>query len=122
MSRLIGMMLVIGTSCAALTPAFAQQSSAGEQYVVTYVETIPARQEIAEGMLQNYVRYASSQPGVVRFDLEREAGFTNRYAIRQEWKNASAYTAFLNASQGWTNYLAPVLDAPFDNRLGNFVN
>jgi hypothetical protein len=122
MSRLIGMMLVIGTSCAALTPAFAQQSSASEQYVVTYVETIPARQEIAEGMLQNYVRYASSQPGVVRFDLEKEAGFTNRYAIRQEWKSASAYTAFLNASQGWTNYLAPVLDAPFDNRLGNFVN
>jgi hypothetical protein len=116
------MALVISTSCAVLTPTFAQQPPAGEQYVVTYVETIPARQEIAEDMLQNYVRYASSQPDVVRFDLEKEVGFTNRYAIRQEWKSASAYTAFVNASQGWTSYLAPVLDAPFDNRLGNFVN
>jgi len=119
MSKLIGMALAIATSCAALTPAFAQQAPVGEQYVVTYVETIPARQDIAEDMLQNYVRYASRQPGVIRFDLEKEVGFKNRYAIRQEWKSAAAYTAFLNASQGWTNYLAPVFDAPFDNRLGN---
>ncbi len=121
MSTKIRNTLALVATCGIVLPAFSQQASTTEQYVVTYVETVPARHAAAEDLLRTYVSYGSRQPGVVRFDLEKEVGFDNRYAIRQEWQSAAAYTAFVNASQAWTNYLAPLLGAPFDNRLGNLV-
>ena len=121
MFRTIGAAVVAVACGAASMSASAQQSATVGQYVVTYVETVPARAAAAEEALNRYVAYASHQPNVVRFDLEKEAGFSNRYAIWQEWKTPADYTAFVNASQGWTQYLAPFFDAPFDNRLGNAV-
>jgi hypothetical protein len=122
MVRTLGAALALA-ACSAIAsmPAMAQQSSPPGQYVVTYVETIPAKAAAGEEALQRYVAYANRQPGVVLFQLEKEAGFTNRYAIWQEWQTAGDYTNFVNASQGWTQYLNPYLDAPFDNRLGNYV-
>jgi quinol monooxygenase YgiN len=91
-----------------------------EQYVVIYVEFLPAEANHGKKLVDELARESLGSPGVINFSAVRETGRSNRFALVERWRSAPVYQAY-KASATWTTFLGsaqPLLAAPLDERDG----
>lgn len=70
-----------------------------QQYVVVYVEFLPA--EAAQGgrQLEQLARLARAAAGIVSFNVSQEIQRPNFYSLVEIWDAAAAFQAFSDSSQ-----------------------
>jgi quinol monooxygenase YgiN len=94
------------------------QSGAEAIYGVTSLDVAPG--SVAEGIaaLKQYRDAGRQQAGNLGVDLLQEAGWPNRFAIYETWKDQSAYDANEKAGRSveLRSKLAPIAGAPYDRR------
>jgi len=120
--RLILLSMFVFLLVAALSsfagPAGAQQDPL--QYVVTYVEFKPADTKEGGRVLDDLASHALASVGVIRFDVLQQVGRRNFFALFEIWSSAETFAAFQSSSatQAIFTQLAPLLEAPLDERDG----
>jgi quinol monooxygenase YgiN len=102
-------------------PAVAQLDQ--QQFVVTYVEFKPADTKAGSRLLDDLASQALASAGVVRFDVLQQVDRRNFFALFEIWSNAQTFAAFESspATQAIFTQLAPLLEAPLDERDGNLL-
>src|SRR5882724_8251033 len=122
--RLIPLSMVVFLFVAALSsfagPAGAQPDQL--QYVVTYVEFKPADTK-AGGRLLDDASQGVASAGAIRFDVFQQVDRRNFFALFEIWSSAQTFAAFESslATQDIFTRLAPLLEAPLDERDGNLL-
>ncbi|MGH7044976.1 MAG: putative quinol monooxygenase [Stellaceae bacterium] len=103
-------------------PALAQASQQ-QQYVVVYVEFLPAAAHQGGNKLNQLALLAHSSAGLVSFNVNQQLQRPNFYSLVEIWKDATAYQNFSSSADTQTllNAIQPLLEAPFDYRPGNLV-
>lgn len=89
-------------------------------YVVTHVDVPGAQREEAERVLKQLFESSHAGPGHVRFDIyQQDDPRTNHFTMFVAWSNRRAFEDYADSSQWlqFTQALAPLLGAPFDERL-----
>jgi quinol monooxygenase YgiN len=120
--RLIPLAMFVFLLVAALSsfagPAGAQPDEL--QYVVTYVEFKPADTKEGGGVLDDLASHALASVGVIRFDVLQQVDRRNFFALFEIWSSAQTFAAFQSSSatQAILTELAPLLEAPLDERDG----
>ena len=102
-------------------PAGAQPNQL--QYVVIYAEFKPADTEAGGRVLDELASQGLASVGVIRFDVLQQVDRRNFFALFEIWSSAQAFAAFENSSatQARFTQLAPLLEAPLDERDGNLL-
>lgn len=89
-------------------------------YVVTHVDVPGPQREATEKLLQALFASGRANPGHVRYDIyQQDDPHTNHFTIYAAWNAPRAFEAYGNSAQ-WREFreaLAPLLGAPFDERL-----
>jgi len=96
--------------------AQAQQTPAA--YVVSYIETMPGKEQQAAQVIQRYAASARGSAGSLRFEALQRIDRPNQFALLAEWKDqqaAESYAASDAAKQFHAN-LQALLIAPQDDR------
>jgi quinol monooxygenase YgiN len=120
--RLILLSMFVFLLVAALSsfagPAGAQSDQL--QYVVVYVEFKPADAKAGERVLDDLASQALASVGVIRFDVLQQVDRRNFFALFETWSSAQTLAAFESspATQAILTQLAPLLEAPLDERDG----
>jgi quinol monooxygenase YgiN len=121
--------MILLCSCAALfaLTASAQQkapASAGELYVVTYVDVFPNFTDVTIKALQQFAADSAKDLGLVRFEFLQDVQRTNHFSIVEVWRNQQAYDAHLTQdhSKRFREKIQPGLGSPFDERLYHLVH
>ena len=120
--RLIPLAMFVFLLVAALSsfagPAGAQQDPL--QYVVTYVEFKPADAKAGGRVLDELAAQGLASVGVIRFDVLQQVDRRNFFALFEIWSSAQTFAAFESspATQAIFTRLAPLLEAPLDERDG----
>jgi quinol monooxygenase YgiN len=123
--RLILLSMFVFLLVAALSsfpgPAGAQSDQL--QYVVVYVEFKPADTRAGERVLDDLASQALASVGVIRFDVLHQVDRRNFFALFEIWSSAQTLAAFesSSATQAILTQLAPLLEAPLDERDGNLL-
>ena len=93
------------------------------QYVVIYVEFKPADTKAGGRLLDDLASQGLASDGVIRFDVLRQVDRRNFFALFEIWSSAETFAAFQSSSatQAILTQLAPLLEAPFDERDGNLL-
>jgi len=123
--RLIPLLMSVFLLVAALSsfagPAGAQPDP--EQFVVIYVEFKPADANAGGRVLDDLASEALASAGVIRFDVLHQVDRRNFFALFEIWSNAQTLAAFESspATQAILDQLAPLLEAPLDERDGNLL-
>jgi quinol monooxygenase YgiN len=89
-------------------------------YVVTHVDVPGAQRDEAERVLRQLFQWSHAGPGHVRFDIyQQDEPRTNHFTMFVVWNNRRAFEDYANTSQWlqFTQALAPLLGAPYDERL-----
>ena len=104
-----------------VTPVPAQTNS--QQYVVVYVEFLPAAARQGEQKLDQLAALADNSAGLVSFAVNQQIGRPNFYSLVEIWQDSASYQAFVNATstQALLAKIQPLLEAPFDERPGTLV-
>ena len=123
--RLIPLLMSVFLLVAALS-SFAGQAGAQpdpEQFVVIYVEFKPADTKAGEQVLDELASHALASAGAIRFDVLHQVDRRNFFALFEIWSSAQALAAFESspATQAILDQLAPLLEAPLDERDGNLL-
>jgi quinol monooxygenase YgiN len=119
--RLILLSMFVFLLVAALSsfagPAGAQSD---QQFVVVYVEFKPADANAGGRVLDDLASQALASAGVIRFDVLHQVDRRNFFALFEIWSSAQALAAFESspATQAILDQLAPLLEAPLDERDG----
>ena len=101
---------------AAQTPATAPPPPPdGQIHVIAYVETNPAWERKAIGVLRDYATASAREAGAVRVDVFEETTRPNRFVIDEVWHDFTAYDAHAKASK-LADALKPGHLAPPDTR------
>ena len=122
--RLIPLAMFVFLLVAALSsfagPAGAQPDEL--QYVVTYVEFKPADTKEGGRVLDDLASHALTS-GVIRFDVLQQVDRRNFFALFEIWSSAETFAVFQSSSatQAILTELAPLLEAPLDERDGNLL-
>jgi quinol monooxygenase YgiN len=122
--RLILLSMFVFLLVAALSsfagPAGAQSD---QQFVVVYVEFKPADANAGGRVLDDLASQALASAGVIRFDVLHQVDRRNFFALFEIWSNAQTLAAFESspATQAILDQLAPLLEAPLDERDGNLL-
>jgi quinol monooxygenase YgiN len=123
--RLIALSTSVFLLVAALSgfagPAKAQPDQL--QYVVIYVEFKPLDTKAAGRVLDDLAAQGLASVGVIRFDVLQQVDRRNFFAVFEIWSSAQTFAAFKNslATQDIFTRLAPLLEAPLDERDGNLL-
>jgi len=117
--RLILLAMFVFLFVAALS-SFARPAGAQLQYVVVYVEFKPADAKAGERVLDELASQALASVGVIRFDVLQQVDRRNFFALFETWSSAQTLAAFesSSATQAILTQLAPLLEAPLDERDG----
>jgi quinol monooxygenase YgiN len=117
--RLILLSMFVFLLVAALS-SFARPAGAQLQYVVVYVEFKPADAKAGERVLDELASQALASVGVIRFDVLQQVDRRNFFALFETWSSAETLAAFESspATQAILTQLAPLLEAPLDERDG----
>jgi quinol monooxygenase YgiN len=101
-------------------PAAAQDS---REFVVTYVEFLPAAQDHGAPLLERLAAIGRAASGAISFSANQEIQRPNFYVLIEVWNSAAAHQAFQNspATQALLKQIQPFLEAPFDERGGTLV-
>ena len=120
--RLIPLGMFVFLLVAALS-SFAAPAGAQLQYVVTYVEFKPADTKEGGRVLDDLASHALASVGVIRFDVLQQVDRRNFFALFEIWSSAQTFAAFQSSSatQAILTELAPLLEAPLDERDGNLL-
>ena len=112
---LLGLTLL---AVAAHEPARAEQ----EQFVVTYVEFLPAKHDRGEELLERLAALGR-RSGAISFTANQEIQRPNFFALLEIWQNAGARQAFENRdqTQALLSRIQPLLEVPFDERPGTLI-
>jgi quinol monooxygenase YgiN len=102
-------------------PAKAQLNQ--QQYVVVYVEFKDADTKAGSEVLKELASQALASAGVIRFDVLQQVDRPNFFALSEIWSSAQTFAAFQSSSatQAIITQLAPLLEAPLDERDGNLL-
>ena len=120
--RLIPLGMFVFLFVAALS-SFAAPAEAQLQYVVTYVEFKPADTKEGGRVLDDLASHALASVGVIRFDVLQQVDRPNFFALFEIWSSAETFAAFQSSSatQAILTELAPLLEAPLDERDANLL-
>ena len=93
-----------------------------QQYVVIYVELLPAVQDHGAQLLDRLAALGRAS-GANSFTVNQEIQRSNFYVLLETWKNAGAYQAFLKQpkTQALLAQIGSFLEAPFDERDGTLI-
>jgi quinol monooxygenase YgiN len=93
-----------------------------EQFVVTYVEFLPAKQDRGEELLEQLARLGRRN-GAISFTANQEIQRPNFFVLLEIWTNAAARTDFENRNQTkrLLDRIQPLLEVPFDERPGTLI-
>jgi quinol monooxygenase YgiN len=93
-----------------------------EQFVVTYVEFLPAKQDRGEELLERLAALGRRN-GAISFTANEEIQRPNFFVLLEIWANANARQAFENLGQTQTllGRIQPLLEVPFDERPGTLI-
>ena len=93
------------------------------QFVVVYVELLPAAKQRGGELLEKLARLAQASSGAISFTANQEIQRPNFYVLIEEWKDAPSYEAFQNRDKTkiLINQIQPLLEAPFDERDGVLI-
>ena len=86
-----------------------------EQFVVTYVEFLPAKQDLEQ------LARLGRRNGALSFTANREIQRPNFFVVLEIWKNANARIAFEPKTQALLAQITPLLEAPLDVRPGTLI-
>ena len=102
-------------------PAKAQLNQ--QQYVVVYVEFKDADTKAGSEVLKGLASQALASAGVIRFDVQQQVDRPNLFGLFEIWSSAQTFAAFQSSSatQAIITQLAPLLEAPLDERDGNLL-
>src|ERR1700754_3524415 len=102
-------------------PAKAQLNQ--QQYVVVYVEFKDADTKAGSEVLKGLASQALASAGVIRFDVLQQVDRPNFFSLFEIWSSAQTFAAFQSSSatQAIITQLAPLLEAPLDERDGNLL-
>jgi quinol monooxygenase YgiN len=94
-----------------------------QQYVVTYVEFLPAFKEVGGELIERLAAFGRAQPGAISFSSNAEIERSNFYVLIELWKDAKSRQTFENkhGTQALLDQIRPLLEAPFDERPGTLV-
>ena len=108
------------TPLALMAPASAQDN---RQFVVTYVEFLPAVQDHGAQLLQRLADVGRASHGVISFTADQEIGRSNFYVLIEVWRNPADFQDFKNSAttRALLNQIQPFLEAPFDERDGTLI-
>jgi quinol monooxygenase YgiN len=103
---------------AAHGPAQADQ----EQFVVTYVEFLPAKQDRGEELLEQLARLGRRN-GAISFSANQEIQRPNFFVLLEIWANANARQIFesLGPTKALLSQITTLLEAPLDVRPGTLI-
>jgi quinol monooxygenase YgiN len=93
-----------------------------EQFVVTYVEFLPANQDRGEELLERLAALGRRK-GAISFTANQQIQRPNFFVLLEIWQNANARQAFenLDQTQALLSRIQPLLEVPFDERPGTLV-
>ncbi len=113
--------LLVATLSSFAGPAGAQPDQ--EQFVVIYVEFKPADTKAGGRLLDDLASQGLAIAGVIRFDVLHQVDRRNFFALFEIWSSAQTFAAFQSSSatQAILTQLAPLLEAPLDERDGNLL-
>jgi Uncharacterized conserved protein len=94
-----------------------------QQYVVIYVEFKPSDTKAGSRVLADLASNGLNSAGIIRFDVLQQVDRPNFFALFEIWTSAQTYAAYKNSSttQAILTQLAPLLEAPLDERDGNLL-
>ena len=103
---------------AALRPARADT----QQFAVTYVEFLPAKQERGEELVEQLAALGRRN-GAISFTASEEIQRPNFFVLLAIWNNAAARQMFdsLPQTQALLARITALLEAPLDVRLGTLI-
>jgi quinol monooxygenase YgiN len=103
---------------AAHDPARADQ----EQFVVTYVEFLPAKQDRGEELLERLAALGR-RSGAISFTANQEIQRPNFFVLLEIWQNANARQNFEDRAQTQRllDRINRLLEVPFDERPGTLI-
>ena len=121
MLRWLSLALLALAPATFVAPVAAQ--SASQQYVVVYVEFLPAAADTGGGKLNQLAALAYKSAGLISFNVNQQIGRPNFYSLVEVWHDNASYEAFVDATSTQTLLAAiqPLLEAPFDERPGSLV-
>jgi quinol monooxygenase YgiN len=121
MLRRLSLALLALTPVMLVTPVAAQTNS--QQYVVVYVEFLPATAQQGGQKLNQLAVIANRQAGLISFGVNQQIGRANFYSLVEIWRDSNAYQDFLKlpSTKAVLNAIMPLLEAPLDERLGSLV-
>jgi quinol monooxygenase YgiN len=119
--RFVFVLLIVAVLSSLVGTAVAQAEP--QQFVVVYVEFKPADARDGGNVLRQLDAHAEESAGVIRFDVLQQIDRPNFFALFEVWSNAQTFTDFENSSetQAILTQLAPLLEAPLDQRPGNLL-
>jgi quinol monooxygenase YgiN len=93
-----------------------------EQFVVTYVEFLPAKEDSGEELLEQLARLGRRN-GAISFTANREIQRPNFFVLLETWMNANARQTFENLAQtqALLAQIQRLLEAPLDVRPGTLI-
>jgi quinol monooxygenase YgiN len=94
-----------------------------KQFVVTYVEFLPANQDLGEALLEVLAALGRRQNGAISFTANQEIQRPNFFVLIEIWRNADARQAFeiLPQITALMDQITPLLEVPFDERPGTLI-
>jgi quinol monooxygenase YgiN len=110
--------LLVAALSSFVGPAEAQTDQL--QFVVIYVEFKPADSKAGGRVLDDLASQGLASAGVIRFDVLHQIDRRNFFALFEIWSSAETLAAFesSSATQAILTQLAPLLEAPLDERDG----
>jgi quinol monooxygenase YgiN len=112
----------------ALTPlasAIPGPACAGEQrqYVVAYVEFLPASKEVGGKLLAQLAFLGRQAKGAISFSADQEIQRRNFYVLISVWKTAADRLTFEGSASAAALLakIQPLLEAPIDIRPGTLI-
>jgi quinol monooxygenase YgiN len=99
------------------------QAADQEQFVVTYVEFLPANQDLGEALLDVLAALGRRQQGAISFTANQEIQRPNFFVLIEIWRDANARQDFeaLAPIAALMGQIMPLLEAPLDVRPGTLI-
>jgi quinol monooxygenase YgiN len=95
------------------------RAAADTIHVITHVDTVPAPQRDAPGLLRRLADASRKDEGNLRFDVVRHATRANHFTIVEAWQSQAALDAHAAAphTREYRKALQPMSGSPLDERL-----
>lgn len=93
-------------------------------FVVTHVDVPPQRKDATEVLLKALAEESRKDQGNVRYDVFQQNAGTNHFTILAAWKDRNTFDSYemQKHTRQFREALAPMLGAPYDERLYNALN